>query len=659
MALAPSAKHRLFGVILVLVPVLFLLITEGALRFFGVGMDLSLVQRTVVRGREFYTINRMVGRRYFSRPGVAIPEPPDVLFPVRKSPRTRRVFCLGESTMAGFPYEYNATPASLLKDQLTSLFPADTIEVINVGMSAIGSTVVRDLLTDLLPYEPDLFVIYVGHNEYYGVFGPGSSSPLAGSMWLTRLHLSLVRTRLYCLLQEAYNRAEGLVHSEQRSAEATLMEAMGNRSGIPLRGVLYDTGLAIFRENVGAIIDDARSHGIPVLFSTLVDNLADQPPFLSLHNPATDVPTRDAVRRLIDEGIAAAQRGAWVDAADALRRAALLDSSYAATRFHLGSALLAGGDSTGAAAEFRAARDLDALRFRASAELQQALLAICAARAVPVARVDSAFAAASPGGITGHGLILEHLHPNIRGYALMAKTWAATIRQRGLLTSTAPAGNPLPDSLWERTAPITSFDAAIGAVKTDQLTSRWPFTPEQYQPAPDPTDTVTMIVSRALREHTPWTRARYSVAEWYERRKEFERARAEYSAIAKALPYSFQPLVRRADAYAAEGRTADAVAGYRESIRVEENPYAHMKLGVLLLQSADAAGAATELERGFAVDASLGSVMTPGEAAYGRSLLAYAYARNRRYTDAKAQARKALALQPDQREAAELLRRLP
>ncbi len=659
MSLSSAAKHRLFGAILVLTPVLFLLLTEGALRFFAVGTDLGLVQRTIVRGREFYTINRMVGRRYFSRPGVAIPEPPDVLFPVRKSPRTKRVFCLGESTMAGFPYEYNATPASLLKDQLASLFPADTIEVINVGMSAIGSTVVRDLLTDLMPYEPDMFVIYIGHNEYYGVFGPGSSSPLAGSTWLTRLHLTLVRTRLYVLLQEAYNRAEGLVHTEQRAAEATLMEAMGNRTGIPYRGVVYSKGLEIFRENITAIIDEARGRDIPVLFSTLVENLSDQPPFLSVHSPAADAATQDAVRRLIDESIAAARRGDWVDASDALQRAALLDSSYASTRFLLGAAFLARGDSAGAAVEYRAARDLDALRFRASAELQHTLLAICAARSVPVARVDAAFAAASPGGITGHGLILEHLHPNVRGYALMAKTWAAAIREHGLLTSTGPAGTLLPDSVWERTAPITPFDVAIGAAKTAQLTSRWPFAPEQFRPAPTPTDTVTMIVSRALRDRTPWTRARYSVAEWYERRTEYDRARTEYCAIAKALPYSFQPLVRRADAFAAEGRTADAAAGYRQSIRVEENPYAHMKLGVLLLQNAEAAGAAAELEQGFAVDASLGGVLTSGEAAFGRSLLAYAYARNKQYAQAKEQARKALALQPGQREAAELLRRLP
>ena len=166
MQLTPTAKHRLFSIILLITPFLFLLMLEGGLRFFSYGVDLALVHRTTVRGRDFLTINRSVARRYFSQPGVAIPEPPDVLFSVRKAARTKRVFCLGESTMAGFPYEYNATPASLLKDQLTALLPADTIEVINIGRSAVGSTVVRDLLTDILPYEPDLVVIYVGHNEF-------------------------------------------------------------------------------------------------------------------------------------------------------------------------------------------------------------------------------------------------------------------------------------------------------------------------------------------------------------------------------------------------------------------------------------------------------------------------------------------------------------
>ncbi len=659
MQLTPTAKHRLFSIILLITPFLFLLMLEGGLRFFSYGVDLALVHRTTVRGRDFLTINRSVARRYFSQPGVAIPEPPDVLFSVRKAARTKRVFCLGESTMAGFPYEYNATPASLLKDQLTALLPADTIEVINIGLSAVGSTVVRDLLTDILPYEPDLVVIYVGHNEFYGVFGPGSSSPLSGPGWLTRLHLRLVRTRSYQLMQDLYGWADAAIHRGRRGTDATLMEEMGNRTGIPLHGQVYEQGRATYRENLEAIIREARAHHLPLLFSTLVVNLRDQTPFASAFTPGTDAPTREAITGLLAQATTALASRATDDAVDMLRRAVVLDSSYALARFRLGQALLASGDTAAAGREFSAARDLDPIRFRATEEFQHTLLAVCTAEGAPVARTDSAFARVSPGGITGHDLILEHLHPNIRGYALMAKTWASAIRDRELLAPQNAHGPLLPDSAWTTVAAVTTFDDAIGEIKTEQLTSRWPFTPDQQQHPPALTDTVRMIVARALREHTAWTRARYSVAEWYEHRKDFARARQEYAAIAKALPYSFQPIVRQADASAAEGRMADAIAGYRRSILVEENPYAHMKMGVLLLQNADTQAAMAELERGLAVDATQGGSLTTGEQAFGRSLLAYAYARSGRYDAAREQARKALALQPGLKEAAELLRRLP
>ena len=91
----------------------------------------------------------------------------------------RRIFCLGESTMAGFPYDFHATAPSFLADRLQQMFPEDTIEVINVGLSAIGSYVILDFLRELAEYSPDLFIVYTGHNEFYGdlwgriIAGPG------------------------------------------------------------------------------------------------------------------------------------------------------------------------------------------------------------------------------------------------------------------------------------------------------------------------------------------------------------------------------------------------------------------------------------------------------------------------------------------------------
>jgi hypothetical protein len=69
--------------------------------------------------------------------------------------------------------------------------------------------------------------------------------------------------------------------------------------------------------------------------------------------------------------------------------------------------------------------------------------------------------------------------------------------------------------------------------------------------------------------------------------------------------------------------------------------------------------AAAEFEKGFSVDADQQGVLTPGEQAQGRSLLAFACARQGRFAAAKENARRALDLQPGLKDAADLLRRLP
>ncbi len=579
------ARRRVFSVVILLAPLLILAAVEGFLRLFSYGGERDLVLTTTIRNREFYTLNRAIGKRYFVQQGVAIPEPPDALFPKFKSPHTQRIFCLGESTMAGFPYEYNATPPSMLKDRLTTLFPSDTIEVTNVGMSAVGTTVVRDLIGDLVHYEPDLFVIYVGHNEFYGVFGPGSSAPLAGSPWLTRVHLSLMRFRVYLLLRDGLAALQDALSSDRRANGTTLMEQMVGTGEIAFNSELYRRGLSIYRDNIEAIIDVAQSHHVPILFSTLVSNLRDQVPFVSVFAAGTTESMKVEWNRAKTSGDSLAETGQFVDAIEVLHRAVAIDSMNASGYYSLGKTLEAAGHYEKARQAFIKAKDRDALRFRASEEFQEALLDICQRRAVPVARVDSAFAAASAHGIIGRELILEHVHPNIWGYLLMAHTWADAMKANAMLRPAASWGAAPPDSTFLQIAGVSRFDEALGQVKVHQLTQRWPFRPEPGHPSLLPRDTVTTIVDSALKSGVSWTQARYRVADYYAQRREFDLARRECIAIAKALPYSFQPWIRRADLFSAEGRLAEAAEEYRHCIAVEENPYGHMKLGVLLLQS--------------------------------------------------------------------------
>ena len=643
---------------LLVIPCLFIVGIECVLRIFQCGGDIDLVLATRIRGRDFFTINRNIGRRYFTQPGIAIPEPPDVLFPAVKSPHTKRIFCLGESTMEGFPYEYNATAPSLLKDRLASLLRLDTIEVINVGLSAVGSTVVRDMIGDLTSFAPDLFVIYVGHNEFYGAFGPGSSAAVGTPPWLTRLHLSLCRFRTYVLLRNGVSAVQRLLGGPSGTG-ATLMENMAGSQDIVLGSDLYMRGLSQYRANLEAIIGIARSSGVPILFSALVSNLKDQPPFVSLFPPGTPDSMKSAWdrTRLDAERLAAEDR--HQDALLQIHSMQSIASTHAAWHFTLGRILESAGRFPEARDAFVRAKDLDALRFRATEEFQQALLDVCVHSGVTVARVDSAFAAASPHGIAGNGLFLEHVHPNVDGYVLMARVWAETIAGAGLLSPCGPYGTPLSDSMYVRSAGITSFDRAIAHVKIHQLIRHWPFHPDAGGMVFIPQDTVESIVYSSITRGVAWTQARYRVAALFAQQKQFDRARQECLAISKALPYSSQPLMQLAEYYAAEGNYLEAEHALRHSLAVEENPYGHMKLGVLFLLEQHAAQAADEFEYGFAADLVQHGILSTEERASGRSYLATAYARTGKFAKAKENARAALALNPGDRDAAELLRRLP
>src|ERR1019366_9354225 len=99
------------------------------------------------------------------------------------------LFVMGESSAAGFPYPPNGTFARVIRDALTDVLPADTVEVVNLGMAATNSYTIADLAHDVIDQKPDAVLIYGGHNEYYGALGAGSIETLGSYPSFVRLYL--------------------------------------------------------------------------------------------------------------------------------------------------------------------------------------------------------------------------------------------------------------------------------------------------------------------------------------------------------------------------------------------------------------------------------------------------------------------------------------
>ena len=124
-------------------------------------------------------------------------------FSARKQPGTFRIFALGGSTAYGRPFG-DATSFSGWMRKLLNSSPgkASVYEVINAGGISYASYRVVNILKGLLAYQPDLFVIYTGHNEF--LEARTYEDFLAQPALVFKARQQLARLKTYRLLARAY-----------------------------------------------------------------------------------------------------------------------------------------------------------------------------------------------------------------------------------------------------------------------------------------------------------------------------------------------------------------------------------------------------------------------------------------------------------------------
>lgn len=537
--LSPS-KRRAFTLFIVLFPLALLLLLEVALRLLDYGPNLSLFTTLDVGGRTYHVMNPEVKQRYFAQSSFN-PSTSQELFQVPKPAGTFRIFCLGGSTMVGYPYWFNAAPSSFLRDRLRRIFPSRHIEVVNVGMTAINSFAVVDMARDLLRYEPDLFLVYDGHNEFYGGLGVASHETVGGVRWITRLYLRLIHLGSFQLLRSTIGWFTRLFGGPPPGEQTgTMMEQLARGQLVPYGSSLYAQGLSAFQENLDELAEICSAGGVPLILATQVSNLRSQPPFAP---------------------------------ADTLR---------ADAQFWIARSLDSLGETEAASRAYSKARDYDQLRFRASSDFNEAIRSMGNRSGLGVADAESVLAAASPGGILDSTLLFEHVHPRARGYFLMAKAYQEAMRKLNVLASRDEwrAADTLDETaLWE-SRPLTELDEVLANRRNQILTSGWPFQPASRKVPPvAPDDHLALLAEKIVTAKLTWEYAHVAAAEFYEGRRDFQRAAREYQALINQYPNVVSAYLRLGRVLSAMGRAADAEEIYRRSLSVEETAHAYRVLG--------------------------------------------------------------------------------
>jgi hypothetical protein len=159
----------------IVIPVLLVVTVEAGLRLAGYGHPSTFTVPCTVQGRAAFCDNDRFTWQFF--PPGAFRLPLTFAIPAAKSPKTFRIFVMGESAAQGAP-EPAYSFARYLEVMLRECFPAVRFEVFNTGITAVNSHVLLPLVRDLAHHQRSV-QIYTGNNEVVGPFEAGPRSPRA------------------------------------------------------------------------------------------------------------------------------------------------------------------------------------------------------------------------------------------------------------------------------------------------------------------------------------------------------------------------------------------------------------------------------------------------------------------------------------------------
>jgi len=592
-------KKRIFYAAVILLPVIFLVFLECMLRWFHYGADISLFGRQEIYGKTYYVMNPDVKYRYFG----SMPFSPSTsvhYFLVPKPQGVYRIFCLGGSTTAGYPYYFNSAFPSFLAQRLQTLFPEKSIEVINLGMTATNSFTTLDFAQDIMECHPDLIIVYDGHNEFYGALGVASNQTSGSLRFLTRLRLRLIHIKTFQLLQNTIFKISALFSKSEKPTAATVMEKMSYGQYIPFGNRTYYAAYSIFQDNLNDLKNLCRANGVPLILGTQVSNIVDQAPFISENAKDMSQQQRTIFQQYDKRGLECQTHGRIDSAISFFNSALHLDSLYADVHYRLAQCYALSGNKQKALQQYMLARDDDELRFRTDSKFNRLIQSMDDRQYCFVADIEQAFKSFSQDSLIGHSLITEHLHPNLRGNFIIAQCYAQVMRKNNLLATeqewkTADSFDD--NTLWQNRC-ATELDERMGIQSVNVVTSGWPFKP--HAPTLEyiaPTDTLEQIAQALATAKIGWMDAHMRMIDFYRQRNDWRSMEKEYKTLITMYPYVLDFYMQLAKTDFENRRLDDMKTVLQSSLLIYPTLSAYQALGNIMLEQGDPVSASKYFEK--------------------------------------------------------------
>jgi len=421
-----NVKNIVFTIItVVVVPIVFFVALEGVLTALGVGSHYHYFNTITIDGHDYYQENPDFADQFYP-PSLNI-GPRENTFPKTSNNQRLRVYLLGGSAAMGFPHKNHGIDR-LLAAQLNALFPDREVEVINTAMTSVNSHVVYEVAQTLPANSADVAILLMGNNEVVGPYGPGTfNQSFLSSMSAIRSLQALKRTRLW----QSFDRTLDEVTPTNAKAE---LEWQGMQmfveNGVAQNDARMQAVYSHFETNLRDIIDILNDKSMHVVVSTVPVNLRHSAPFLSLNSDAISARERAELVSLREQARQHALDMRWPEAQSFWEQAVEIDPLHADTHFQLATSLEKQGKFPRARHHYERALDLDGLRFRADTQINTIIERVAktySAEEVSLVHGVEAFDSASAPYAPGWNLLVEHVHYDFAGNALLAQIFADAV----------------------------------------------------------------------------------------------------------------------------------------------------------------------------------------------------------------------------------------
>ncbi len=354
-------------------------------------------------------------------------------FPQVKPPGTYRIFCLGGSATYGRPWTDTYAFSGWLRRMLPDVDSSHPWEVINAGGISYASYRAAKLMNELIHDQPDLFIVYSGHNEFLEERTYRKARQLPA--FVRTASDLLDRTRTYTAMRLLVRKFASPVKIDAAKNPAGKFEMAGEVDDVLAKTIgptsytrddaLQREVLAHYRNSLDRMARLAQAAGAQILFLSTPVNEKDCSPFKSEHTPGLSA--QDTVR--VDAWM---QRGdAWMQvqrpdsAWPVYDSAARLDPRDADALYRAGQAAFALKRYPEAKRLFQAASDQDICPLRALTPMRGIVREVAAANHAPFVDftgiLERKTQATYGYDILGEPDFVDHVHLSISGYALLAQ----------------------------------------------------------------------------------------------------------------------------------------------------------------------------------------------------------------------------------------------